>query len=80
MRGYSFFALNLVGVLFLEVCELGVPIRDTVGRWRFVERGEENMDAVGDDICIARTDEGVRNGGRVRTLLGVRSASGMGCI
>ena len=55
-----------------ELCELGVPDRETVGKGRFVDRGEEKMDGVGEDICIARTEEGVRKGGLLRTLLGVR--------
>lgn len=37
-----------------EVNEVGVPMRETVGRWRFEDRGEEKMEGVGEDICIAR--------------------------
>ena len=37
-----------------------------------LDRGEpENIEGVGLDICIARTELGVRNAGRERTLLGV---------
>ena len=64
--------MNLVGLRFEdEYWEVGVPILDTVGKCRFADRGEEKREGVGEDICIARTDEGVRNGGRLRTLLGV---------
>jgi hypothetical protein len=46
-----------------------------------VDRGEEKIEGVGDDICIARTEEGVRKGGRERTLLGVRGVeSAGGCM
>jgi hypothetical protein len=81
-RGSSFFALKRVGVRFEgEVREFGVPIRDTAGRCRFVGRGEENIEGVGEDICIARTEEGVRKGGRDSTLLGVRGVeSAGGCM
>ncbi len=41
--------------------------------WRFEDRGEAKRDCVGEDICIARTADGVRNGGLASTLLGVRS-------
>ncbi len=76
------FGLKRVGVRFEgEVCEFGVPILETVGKPRFVERGEEKMDGVGEDICMARTEEGVRNGGLARILLGVRGVeSAGGCI
>ena len=61
--GCSFFALKRVGVRFEgKVWGFGVPTRDTVGRCRFVDRGEEKIEGVGDDICIARTEEGVRKG------------------
>ena len=38
----------------------------------FVLLGLENILGVGLDICIALTELGVRNGGRLSTLLGVR--------
>ena len=39
---------------------------------RLLDRGEpENIEGVGLDICMARTELGVRNAGRERTLLGV---------
>ncbi len=44
---------------------------------RFTDRGEEKMEGVGEDICIARTEEGVRNGGRA-FLLGVRGVASAG--
>jgi len=71
--------LKRVGVRFEgELCELGVPILETAGNGRFVERGEEKIDGVGEDICIARTEDGVRKGGRERTLPGVRGVESTG--
>jgi hypothetical protein len=75
----SCFGLKRVGVRFEgDVCEFGVPILETVGRGRFVERGEQKMDGVGEDICIARTEEGVRKGGLERTLLDVQGVESAG--
>lgn len=64
-----------------EYWELGVPIRETVGIFLFADLGDPKTDCVGEDICIARTEEGVRNGGLERILLGVREDRSTGvCI
>lgn len=70
--GFSLFPLKRVGVRRVgEENDVGVPMRETGGRYLFVERGEENSDGVGDDICIARTELGVLKGGLASTFDGV---------
>ena len=67
-------ALKRVGVFFVgekEEWDVGVPLRDTFERCRLVERGDENIEGVGEDICIALTELGLRNACRVSPLLGV---------
>ena len=71
-KGSSFFALNGVGVRFEgENCEVGVPNLEPLGWCRLADRGEAKIDGVGEVICIARTDDGVRKGGLCLLLLGV---------
>lgn len=67
-----------MGVLLDGEFELGVPILETVGRWRFAERGEEKIEGVGEPICIALTELGVRKGGRDITRLGVTGVASRG--
>ncbi len=72
-KGCSSFALNLVGVLCFvseDWSLFGVDKRELFTLLRDV--GEpEKTEGGGLDICIARTELGVRKGGRLRTLLGV---------
>jgi hypothetical protein len=64
---------------------VGLPNLDTVGRpllspFLFPDRGEAplNTDGVGEDICIARTSDGVRKGirgvSRLRLVVGTNSS------
>ena len=53
-------------------------MRDTVGMCRLADRGEEKIEGVGEPICMALTEEGVLNGGRCITLLGVGAFSSSG--
>lgn len=53
----------------------GVPSLDTVGYVLLAERGDPYTDPAGEDICMARTSDIVRKGGRgVLLVVGVNSS------